>query len=157
MILSSASSKLLSSPSSEFFISTVLSTPEFQFDSFYNSCIFIGILYLMKSYFIPSFTSLSMISFSSLNICITAALKSVLVKSDIWALSQAVSIICLFPFSIICLFHCFFACLIIFCWQLDFLETLDTDSHTPSLGIFHVCCVCVCVFFFTCLDTLIVF
>ena len=45
----------------------------------------------------PSFDSLSMVFFSSFNIFMIAALKSLSAKLDIWTLSQGVSVDGFFP------------------------------------------------------------
>lgn len=80
---------------------SILKSPLFLF---YIFCPFIDIIYFMKHCHHPSPDSLSMISFSSLNIPIIPALKSFSDKSNIWALSKVVSIACLY----LCIGHTLF-------------------------------------------------
>ena len=61
-----------------------------------NFYLFIDSHYLMHYSFLYFFVSLIIVSFSSLNILIMATLKFLSVNSNIWPLSQAGSVACLF-------------------------------------------------------------
>lgn len=78
---------LLSSCSECFIFIVIL----FYLDLFYNFSLLISSIW-WDIIIILSFTSLSMASFSYLNILVMTALKSLSVKSDVWTLSHAVSV-----------------------------------------------------------------
>ena len=66
------------------------------------------------------------------NILITISLKSFSIVSDIWSLSEAISVACIFrcmgqTFMFLCIPHKFF------CWKLDILDSNNSGHwYTPS-------------------------
>lgn len=114
LIISSANSNLLLNTSSEFFFFiSVIALSNSAFGSFVIS-ISLLILYLVRCCHRVSFTSSSVVAFSSLNVFIEASLKSLSVKSDIWSFLQAVSAACFIPCVWVTL-SCVFAYLVISC------------------------------------------
>lgn len=72
-------------------------TPQFPFVSLFKNIFLLKFSIWCDIFIIHSFTTLIMLSFSSLNILKMVPLKSLCVKSNIWCLSQAVSVACFLP------------------------------------------------------------